>query len=153
MTLPAISFDVAGAAIGGGYRVMYIRSGMPTRQAIFDTPRDCAAAAMLCDAAVLTRDADVRAACRAAGAAGRHAAGATMTPEEHDTIKALLIAMRRYFISHNCPTGECVAWQQLKAMFDVGQRDEDDEAWMTGHTGQPFTLRRSADERRWRRGE
>lgn len=69
-----------------------------------------------------------------------------MTTTEADEIKALLIMMRRYFISHNCPTGECVAWRQLKEMFDVGQSDAADEAWMTARTGRPFRLRRSADE-------
>lgn len=72
---------------------------------------------------------------------------------EHDEIKALLIEMRRYFISHNCPTGECVAWNGLKGRFGVGRRDEEDEAWMTARTGEPFVLRRSADERRRRNRE
>jgi hypothetical protein len=72
---------------------------------------------------------------------------------ETNEIKALLIQMRRYFISHSCMTGECVAWQELKAKFNVGQRDEDDETWMAQHTGQPFTLRRSGDELKRKRGE
>jgi hypothetical protein len=72
---------------------------------------------------------------------------------EADEIKALLIQMRRYFISHNLMTGECVAWTELKARFGVGQRDEEDEAWMAEHTGEPFQLRRSSDERPRRRGE
>ncbi len=72
---------------------------------------------------------------------------------EADEIKALLIEMRRYFISHNCPTGECVAWTDLKARFGVGVRDEVDEEWMAAHTGKPFQLRRSADEQPRRRGE
>lgn len=72
---------------------------------------------------------------------------------EADEIKALLIEMRRYFISRNCPVGECVAWNELKARFGVGVRDEVDEAWMAAHTGKPFQLRRSADERKRARGE
>lgn len=67
--------------------------------------------------------------------------------------QTLLIEMRRYFIAHNCPTGECVAWRGLKMIFGVGERDEDDEAWMTARNGEPFTLRRSADERKRRGGE
>lgn len=72
---------------------------------------------------------------------------------DRDEIKMLLIEMRRYFISHNCPTGECVAWTELKKRFDVGQRDEADEAWMRQYTGQYFALRRSADERKRRNRE
>jgi hypothetical protein len=72
---------------------------------------------------------------------------------EANEIKALLILMRRYFIAHSCMTGECVAWTDLKKRFGIGQRDEADEAWMAAHTGQPFILRRSADEQSRRRGE
>ena len=65
MSLPDSYFDVAGAAIGGGYRVMYLSAGHLTQQAIFESANDIAAAALFCGARVLTRDADVRAACRA----------------------------------------------------------------------------------------
>lgn len=67
MTLPDAYFDAASAALGGGYRVMYIRAGHQTKQAIFDTAADVAACALFCDAAMLSRDDDIRAACRARG--------------------------------------------------------------------------------------
>lgn len=57
--------------------------------------------------------------------------------DEAAEIKALLIEMRRYFISHNLPTGECTAWNGLKRRFGVGESDAADEAWMTEHIGQP----------------
>ena len=66
-TLPDRYFDAAGAAIGGGYRVMYLRAGLPTKQAIFACAQDVATCALFCEAAVLSRDPDIRAACQARG--------------------------------------------------------------------------------------
>jgi hypothetical protein len=67
MSLPAIYFDVAGAAIGGGYRVIFIKDRALQEQIIIDTAGDVAAAAKLCGAAVLTSQLDVRQACRERG--------------------------------------------------------------------------------------
>lgn len=67
MSLPASYFDVAGAAIGGGYRVIAIRAGQLQEQIIIQTAEDVAAATKLCGAAVLTRDLAVRQACRMRG--------------------------------------------------------------------------------------
>jgi hypothetical protein len=63
-----------------------------------------------------------------------------MEQKEHDEIKALLIQMRRYIISHRVRIGECVAWDDLKKRFGVGRRDELDEEWMRQYTGKPFKL-------------
>ena len=60
--------DVAGNAIGGGYRVALIGGGRLRAQVVLDTARDVAAAAVLCGAPVLTQDVDVRLACRDGGA-------------------------------------------------------------------------------------
>lgn len=50
---------------------------------------------------------------------------------EHDLVKALLIQMRGYIISHGLLIGECVAWNQLKRKFCVGQSSsEDDTYWL-----------------------
>lgn len=61
---------------------------------------------------------------------------------EHDLVKALLIKMRRYIISHDLLMGECVAWMHLKAKFCVGQSSNTaDEQWLYEYE------RRKASER------
>ena len=73
MSLPAYGHDiscpcnVAGAAIGGGYRVIFIKDRALQEQIIIDTAGDVAAAAKLCGAAVLTSQLDIRQACRDRG--------------------------------------------------------------------------------------
>jgi hypothetical protein len=62
MSRPSSYFDVAGAAIGGGYRVIYIHDRRQ-RQAIIETANDVAAAARLCGVRVLSDAPDIRAAC------------------------------------------------------------------------------------------
>ena len=64
MNLPATYFDVAGTAIGGGYRVIFIKDRALQEQIIIDTAGDVAAAAKLCGAAVLTSQLDIRQTCR-----------------------------------------------------------------------------------------
>jgi rRNA-processing protein FCF1 len=59
-------FDVA-PSLTGGFRVICIARGQSIQQAIFDTPRDVAAAARILGAAVVSSDDDIRQACRAAG--------------------------------------------------------------------------------------
>lgn len=49
---------------------------------------------------------------------------------EHDLTKALLIRTRRYFVRHDLPTGECVAWMQLKQRYGIGENTAADEAWL-----------------------
>lgn len=63
--LPETYLDVR-PALTGGYQVILI-AARQQRQAIFDTPADVAALAVLLLLALLTDDADVRAAGRAAG--------------------------------------------------------------------------------------
>ncbi|MBK9713411.1 MAG: hypothetical protein IPO81_19225 [Kouleothrix sp.] len=65
---PDCYLDVAGDAIGGGFRVALISGGRLRAQALVDTARDVAAVAVLCDAPVLTHDTEVRRACRDGGA-------------------------------------------------------------------------------------
>lgn len=66
MSLAESYFDV-GAALTGGYRVVFIRERDRQDQAIFDTARDVVAAARLCGAAILSDDNDIRAIARASG--------------------------------------------------------------------------------------
>lgn len=46
-------------------------------------------------------------------------------PEEeaidHSSIRDLVIDIRRYILHHGILMGECVAWEQLKKLVDVGQ--------------------------------
>lgn len=62
---PAAYLDAAGAAIGGGYRVIYVRGTLPQEQAIVDTAADVATIAVFCGVPVLSADSDIRSACRA----------------------------------------------------------------------------------------
>jgi hypothetical protein len=52
---------------------------------------------------------------------------------EHDLTKALLITMRRYFVSHDLQTGECVAWMQLKTRYGIGESTDADEQWLVAY--------------------
>lgn len=52
---------------------------------------------------------------------------------EHDLTKALLIKMRRYFISHELQTGECVAWMHLKQRYGIGESTETDDQWLAAY--------------------
>lgn len=42
-----------------------------------------------------------------------------MEDRDINEFRALLIQMRKYFIQHGLPTGECVAWNKLKGMFGI----------------------------------
>lgn len=53
---------------------------------------------------------------------------------EREEIKALLITMRRYIIRHDVQIGECVAWNDLKQQFGIGQSTEADEQWLKERT-------------------
>jgi hypothetical protein len=55
-------------------------------------------------------------------------------PIDHDAIKAELIRMRKYVIFHGIRLGECVAWNKLKKMFGVGNRDQEDVDWLAAYT-------------------
>jgi hypothetical protein len=55
------------SSLTGGFLVVYVQDRRPTQQAIFDTPRDVAAAARFMGASVVSHEDDIRAACRAAG--------------------------------------------------------------------------------------
>jgi multidrug efflux pump subunit AcrA (membrane-fusion protein) len=62
--------------------------------------------------------------------AAQRQADAQTVLAEHDEVRALLIRMRMYVISHDLMIGECVAWNALKKKFDVGQVSELDAAWL-----------------------
>lgn len=40
---------------------------------------------------------------------------------DKDSIRDLVIEMRRYILHHGIMLGECVAWERLKKLVDVGQ--------------------------------
>lgn len=64
---PLSYFDV-GPALTGGWRVIRVHSGDRIQvQVIMETAADVAAAAKLCDVAVLTTHAELRARCAALG--------------------------------------------------------------------------------------
>lgn len=53
-----------------------------------------------------------------------------MITDERNEIKAELIRMRKYIMHHGVPIGDCVAWNKLKKMFEIGICKEDDLAWL-----------------------
>jgi hypothetical protein len=67
MHRPESYLDVAGGAIGGGYRVQAVQGRSTQAPIVFDTAADVAAAALLLGVSVLSAEADVRQACRTRG--------------------------------------------------------------------------------------
>lgn len=67
MHRPDSYLDVAGGAIGGGYRVQAVQGRSAQEPIVFDTAADVAAAALLLGVSVLSADLDVRLACQARG--------------------------------------------------------------------------------------
>lgn len=55
---------------------------------------------------------------------------------EHDLTKSLLIKMRRYFVSHELQTGECVAWMHLKRRYHIGENTDADAQWLRDYEQQ-----------------
>lgn len=64
--------------------------------------------------------------------------GSARGDKQFNRVKALLIQMRKYIMRHGLLIGECVAWNELKQLFDVGQRHEVDDAWLKEYEARPL---------------
>lgn len=53
-----------------------------------------------------------------------------MTNDEYESIRAQIIRMREYILSHDMLMGECLAWNELKQQFGVGKDREVEKQWL-----------------------
>lgn len=47
--------------------------------------------------------------------------------------KAEMIRMRKYVMIRSIPIGDCVAWNKLKKVFGMGNREQDDRDWLEAY--------------------